>query len=297
MAKDIIKSFDEEIEKNEELLKSAKEAEVAKSEDTEDTEKAVEDTDTENSEKAVEDTEKSEKGTEDEAEKSDKEEAEKSEDEAEKSEDEAEKSDKEDDEEAEKSVAKSDKEDAKEDEAEKSDEEDKEDKEEKAEKSADFDVEGLLNVVLKSYSQLSAQVATLTTELTTIKGSQETISKSLDSMKVTPIQEATMKSVDAVEAEPEGKAVGYMEKSSTIDDDFEDLEKSAHNVDSAPVTAPTMGEVETMFKSKFEEASKSVASARDENALREITKSWQRYINDRATSTDTERLNNFLNGK
>lgn len=270
MAKDIIKSFDEEIEKNEELLKSAKEAEVAKSEDTE---KAVEDTE----------TEKSEKGTEDEAEKSDKEEAEKS--------------DKEDDEEAEKSVAKSDKEDAKEDEAEKSDEEDKEDKEEKAEKSADFDVEGLLNVVLKSYSQLSAQVATLTTELTAIKGSQETISKSLDSMKVTPIQEATMKSVDAVEAEPEGKAVGYMEKSSTIDDDFEDLEKSAHNVDSAPVTAPTMGEVETMFKSKFEEASKSVASARDENALREITKSWQRYINDRATSTDTERLNNFLNGK
>lgn len=289
MAKDIIKSFDEEIEKNEELLKSAKEAEVAKSEDTEDTEKAVED------------TEKSEKDTEDEAEKSDKEEAEKSEDEAEKSEDEveksedeAEKSDKEDDEEAEKSVAKSDKEDAKEDETEKSDEEDKE---EKAEKSADFDVEGLLNVVLKSYSQLSAQVATLTTELTAIKGSQETISKSLDSMKVTPIQEATMKSVDAVEAEPEGKAVGYMEKSSTIDDDFEDLEKSAHNVDSAPVTAPTMGEVETMFKSKFEEASKSVASARDENALREITKSWQRYINDRATSTDTERLNNFLNGK
>lgn len=291
MAKDIIKSFDEEIEKNEELLKSAKEAEVAKSEDTEDTEKAVEDTD----------TEKSEKDTEDEAEKSDKEEAEKSEDEVEKSEDEveksedeAEKSDKEDDEEAEKSVAKSDKEDAKEDETEKSDEEDKE---EKAEKSADFDVEGLLNVVLKSYSQLSAQVATLTTELTAIKGSQETISKSLDSMKVTPIQEATMKSVDAVEAEPEGKAVGYMEKSSTIDDDFEDLEKSAHNVDSAPVTAPTMGEVETMFKSKFEEASKSVASARDENALREITKSWQRYINDRATSTDTERLNNFLNGK
>ena len=290
MAKDIIKSFDEEIEKNEELLKSAKEAEVAKSEDAEDTEKAVEDTD----------TEKSEKDTEDGAEKSDKEEAEKSEDEAEKSEDEAEKSDKEDDEKAEKSVAKSDKEDAKEDEAEKSDEEDKEDKEdkeEKAEKSADFDVEGLLNVVLKSYSQLSAQVATLTTELTAIKGSQETISKSLDSMKVTPIQEATMKSVDAVEAEPEGKAVGYMEKSSTIDDDFEDLEKSAHNVDSAPVTAPTMGEVETMFKSKFEEASKSVASARDENALREITKSWQRYINDRATSTDTERLNNFLNGK
>ena len=290
MAKDIIKSFDEEIEKNEELLKSAKEAEVAKSEDAEDTEKAVEDTD----------TEKSEKDTEDGAEKSDKEEAEKSEDEAEKSEDEAEKSDKEDDEKAEKSVAKSDKEDAKEDEAEKYDEEDKEDKEdkeEKAEKSADFDVEGLLNVVLKSYSQLSAQVATLTTELTAIKGSQETISKSLDSMKVTPIQEATMKSVDAVEAEPEGKAVGYMEKSSTIDDDFEDLEKSAHNVDSAPVTAPTMGEVETMFKSKFEEASKSVASARDENALREITKSWQRYINDRATSTDTERLNNFLNGK
>lgn len=284
MAKDIIKSFDEEIEKNEELLKSAKEAEVAKSEDTEDTEKAVEDTD----------TDKSDKDTEDKAGKSGKEDAEKPDDD---SEDEAEKSDKEDkedDEEAEKSVAKSDKEDAKEDEAEKPGEEDKE---EKAEKSADFDVEGLLNVVLKSYSQLSAQVATLTTELTAIKGSQETISKSLDSMKVTPIQEATMKSVDAVEAEPEGKAVGYMEKSSTIDDDFEDLEKSAHNVDSAPVTAPTMGEVETMFKSKFEEASKSVASARDENVLREITKSWQRYINDRATSTDTERLNNFLNGK
>ena len=115
-----------------------------------------------------------------------------------------------------------------------------------------------------------------------------------------PLAEGFAKSIDGitetVETEVEGKAVGYLEKSSTIDDELEDVEKSANNVETAPVSEISFTQVEELFKSKFTEATEKSASARDENNLREITKSWQRYINDRATSTDTDRINSFING-
>ena len=284
MANDVIKNFDAEVTKQEELAKSTEVVETT--EVVEETVKSTEDT-TEQTE-VVEDATKSTEGTEI----------------TEKTEEVSKSEKPEDENEVDKSTEKD--EDCDDKDVEKSDETEKpEDEVEKAEKSVEtetesliksepvIDFEALLEVVIKSYAQLASQVTSLTEQVGTVISTQETISKSLEDSKVTPIQESLAKSIETGVEEVSEKAVGFVEKSSIIDDEAEELSKS--NVETATNEPIEFTEVETMFKSKFKEASSAIKSARDENELKEISKSWQRYINDRATSTDTDRINNFLN--
>lgn len=281
MPTDILKNFDDEVTKNEELQKS-KEVTTEVTEVAEDAVKSTEPKVTEDVK--VEDVAKSDDVTEAVVE----EKVEKS---TEPKEDEPEDTEKADDTEAEDK----DKEDATKSEAVKS--EDKED----VEKSNDFDVEALLEVVVKSYAQVVAQVSNLQKGLDVLTGNQEAFSKSIEDLKLTPaqvaepIKEEVAKSVEVTEVVTpvEDKAVGFVEKSVVSEDELEGLSKS--NVDTAPTQEVQMDEVKALFTEKFQKASKNIKNARDENELKIVVKSWTNFINDNETPQDVERINNFIN--
>lgn len=279
MPTDILKSFDEAVEKN------AKELEAKKAEELE-VQKSTEDSKEEDEvEKAVEDKE-----------------VEKSEDE--KEEDEAEKS-------AEPEAG-----DEKEEEAEKSDEEEKDEekKEEEAEKSVEPALGEILGVVLKSYSQIIQEVSVLRSDIEQLTQMQQDVFKSLDTPTVVVAEKASVeegvieaeevlsKAIASIPELPAGeqgevaeKSVGYLEKSNSFTEEEETFEKSASNIETVPAPEVTEAEIDLLFKSKYAQAIKSVTSARDENHLREVTQAWQRLTNGRATDTDTTLLNTFLN--
>lgn len=272
MTKDIIKSFDEAIEKQEELAKSLELTEEVVAEE------AVVEEPTVTIEEVVEEATKS---LEEVSKSDDKEEDKENEDE-----------DKEDEEADEEEVEKSE-ETEEEEEAVKA-EEPTEETQEEVTKSDTY--EEILSSVIKSYTQLAQQVSTIIGGIAEITAKQEEISKSLAEFSIMNIGEATEKSIIAEPIEEvEEKAVGYVEKSFT-DETIEEASKSVDVSNTvSEVQAPTFEEVREVFKGKFSTATKSIKSASDEHRLSELQKSWSRLENGYATTQDVERLNKFIN--
>lgn len=274
MTKDIIKSFDEAIEKQEELAKSLELTEEVVAEE------AVVEEPTVTIEEVVEEATKS------------LEEVSKSDDKEEDKEDE-DKEDKKDEEADEEEIEKSEEPEEEEEEAVKA-EEPTEETQEEVTKSDTY--EEILSSVIKSYTQLAQQVSTIVGGIAEITAKQEEISKSLAEFSIMNIGETTEKSIIAEPIEEvEEKAVGYVEKSFT-DETIEEASKSVDVSDTVTeVQAPTFDEVREVFKGKFSTATKSIKSASDEHRLSELQKSWSRLENGYATTQDVERLNKFIN--
>lgn len=280
MAKDIIKSFDEEIEKQEQLAKSIEEAKVTEAVEAEATEDVAEVPVEEVTEEEVEVVEKSIEADKEEKTKKAKEEDE----EAEKSEDSASEEEKED-------AKKSEDKEEEDEETEKSEEEDKE--EEKVEKSNDTEL--LLHSVIKSYNQVASQLSILTSEIQSIVSAQGDLAKSLSEIKVMTPAETVAKSIDNTSEEViEEKAVGFVEKS-FVDEGVEEAVKSAHDVETVHPAEVSFDELTKRFKEKYETVAKSITNASQENTHRDLAKSWNRYRNGYASTEDINRINDFIN--